>query len=165
MAVLDFHFPGRKRKVVKCSYKVVLVIVSQWRSTFHLFITSSLFPSYLSQSSIFKIPHLLMGAGEADGRRSLCVNKRVARWMCSSSRSFASQRVELPPSQCTAWTLIASAFVGSTKVSGSAPQCRREDQTILSAKEWLYWENTGMSSLFLLDLLLACIPVLSLRKR
>lgn len=90
LTVLDFHFPGRKRKVVKCSYNVVLEIVSQWRSTFHLFITSSLFPSYLSQSSIFKIPHLLMGAGEADGQRSLCVNKRVVRWMCGSSRSFAS---------------------------------------------------------------------------
>lgn len=34
LTVLDLQFPGRKRKVVKCSYNVVLEIVSQWRGTF-----------------------------------------------------------------------------------------------------------------------------------
>lgn len=52
LAVLDFHFLGRKRKVVKCSWNV-LETVSQWRGIFDLFITGSPFPSFLSQSSVF----------------------------------------------------------------------------------------------------------------
>lgn len=33
LTVLDFQFPGRKRKVVTCRYNGVLEIVSQWRGT------------------------------------------------------------------------------------------------------------------------------------
>lgn len=40
---------------------------------------------------------------------------------------------ELLLSECTAWSLNASGIEGSIKVCGSAPQCTREDQTILSA--------------------------------
>lgn len=51
--------------------------MSQWRGIFDLFITASPFPSFLPQSSVFKIPQLLVGAVEADGPRVLGAEERL----------------------------------------------------------------------------------------
>lgn len=81
---------SQAEKVVKCSYNVVLEIVSQLRHSFDPFITNSLFPSFPSQSSIFKIPRLSLAAVEADGQRVLCAKDRVAHWDVQFPPSFAS---------------------------------------------------------------------------
>lgn len=137
LTVLDFQFPGRKRKVVTCRYNGVLEIVSQWRGTL-VFLYQ--FPVPFSSPPL-PFPPL-----------PPCVWKReLPAELCQSCCSY---RVKLSLSPCAARIAMGSACVGCVTAALPLTATGKPKPSYLLRNSVL---ATG--SHFLLDLLFAHIPV------